>query len=150
MVEALTRSDVQRGVALTDDELIRGLLGPQSAEPDRIGLLVAVARLLRAMDGLIRGAETGEGFVAKFSDRFLAVTEWDSDPNLSAVFERVNEFYSEIQTFSQSASERAREPLLMNCDELKDRTQIAYGILKDSWRRAITGPTGSSGASPNL
>ncbi|HZI65033.1 MAG TPA: hypothetical protein VFF17_00575 [Thermoanaerobaculia bacterium] len=96
-----------------------------------------MGQLLRLMDGLVAGKETGEGFVGKFSDRFLALTDWEIDPVLETAFEELNDFYSQIQMFSASPVEIEEEPSLFGLSDLKDRTQLAYVSLKEKWSRSL-------------
>lgn len=135
-LDALTRTGFNRGGRLSDHDLVLGLASP-APDSKRLQLLAEVSRLLRLMDGLVTGKETGEGFVSKFSDGFLATTTWEVEPSLDIAFERLNEFYGAIQRFSASAKAVADEPLLFGLAELKDRTQIAYAELKSAFLQAL-------------
>jgi hypothetical protein len=111
--------------------------GDPRPSSEKLRFLADVSRLLRLMDGLIVGNETAEGFVSKFSAAFLQVTAWDLDAALDRSFDRLNDFYTKIQRFSNSSQARAEEPLLFGPDELRDRTQIAYAELKSAFAGAL-------------
>ncbi len=141
VIEVLTRSVSRRDVpheggGLSDEDLILRATGGAISAP-RLRLLTSLSRLLRLMDGLLAGQETGEGFVAKFSDQWLALKDWESDPVLEAKFEQLNRFYSEIQLFCGSAVHRQEEPLLFDPDRLKALTQAAYDRLMEAWRHSL-------------
>jgi hypothetical protein len=89
------------------------------------------------MDGLLKGKETGEGFVGKFSEGFLRLVDWDSDTLLEHEFEWVNDYYGAIQRFSASRSSLEDEPLLFGLHELRERTSVAYARLRHAWCSAI-------------
>lgn len=137
-VEALTRSRFERGGPLSDEELIQGLVA-EKPEPLRLSLLGDVSKLLRLMDALVVGNETGEGFVTKFSDRFLATTSWEADPRLDAGFDDLNSFYENIQMFSARTSATSPEPFFFGIERLRDLTQSAYVDLKARWVEALEG-----------
>jgi hypothetical protein len=137
-VEALTRSGLGRGGPLSDEDLIRKL-ARTSPDLRRLSLLSGTSQLLRLMDGLLAGKETGEGFVGKFSELFLSLTDWEADPVLKTAFEELNDFYSRIQLFSALPHEIEEEPSLFGLTDLKDRTQLAYVSLKEKWSRSLEG-----------
>ena len=91
------------------------------------------------MDALVVGRETGEGFASKFSDRFLAILDWEADPILDSGFDDINTFYENIQMFSARASGGDSEPFFFGINRLRDLTQSAYVDLKARWVEALKG-----------
>jgi len=146
LLEALTRSaprDILLGRGSLSDEELIVQLSRRDIPPTRLQLLSSLSRLLRLMDSLLAGKETGEGFVAKFSDQWLAIRGWEADPLLESEFEDLNSFYSEVQRFCVSPRHREEEPLLFGVDRLKELTQLAYKHLKQTWQQSLTETTNS-------
>jgi hypothetical protein len=135
-VEALTRSRLERGGPLSDEELLQSLVHGNLGQL-RLALLVEVSRLLRLMDSFVVGTDTGEGFVSKFSDRFLSIVDWEADPILDTAFDDLNSFYENIQMFSARTSADNPEPFFFGVERLRDLTQSAYVDLKARWARAL-------------
>lgn len=140
-LEALTRSDVCRRDLFpkgfsTDDALIDTVAG-RKIGASRKALLSAISRLLRLMHGLLVGTETGEGFVSKFSDQWLLITDWDSDGELANEFDSLNQFYSEISFFCANSEERGAEPLLFGLEQLRERTGKVYEKLRKKFAMTL-------------
>lgn len=129
--------------SLSDEDLILQV-AEGAIETDRLRLLASLSRLLRLMDGLLSGKETGESFVAKFSEQWLLLQNWEADPSLESEFDELNNYYSEIQLFSSLSDARYEEPLLFGLDRLKELTQTAYERLLQKWHLSLTSRSASS------
>ncbi len=134
IVDVLTRSIFRRdklGLAGSDEELMRRLVqGP--IESQEAHFLVTVSRLLRLMDGLISGRETGEGFVEKFETTWH-VLKVSHASGLEVQLNKLREFYEDIQLFCVSVRDREEEPSLFGPEKLKVRTIQMYIDLKQWW-----------------
>jgi hypothetical protein len=137
IADALTRSTVRRdkaGVVGTDEELLSRLVAPLDA--NEIYLLAATSRVLRLMDALLTGSETGEGFVEKFSSLWTSLKP-AHEQEFAQQAQRLDEFYGNIQLFCASAQDRREEPLLFGIDRLKALTEPIYADLKEWWCKRL-------------
>lgn len=143
IIKALTRVRPTRNVIvgssmhLSDEELIKQITGSE-LRAKRLQLLVSVSRLLRLMDSLISGTETGEGFVAKFSEQWLFIKYWEEDPILKEEFDSLNGFYSDIQLFCAIPDHKKEEPLLFGLEQLRELTEKAYENLKKKFSFSLS------------
>jgi hypothetical protein len=141
IIDALTRATVRRdklGVIGSDEDLIRR--ANADLDSTRVRLLVATGRLLRLMDGLLVGSESGEGFVEKFSVLWPSVKATHA-LDLAEEADALDEFYSSIHLFSASARDRREEPLLFGVDRLKELAEPIYSSLKRWWRSRLAANT---------
>lgn len=141
IIDALTRSTVRRdeaGLIGSDEDLLHRL--DAHLDPRQIELLAATSRVLRLMDGLLSGAETGEGFVEKFSSLWAGLKRAYTH-DLEDRAQQLDQFYGDIQLFCASDRDRREEALLFGIDRLKALTQPVYADLKQWWCEHLTNPT---------
>ncbi len=145
-IEALSRIGVSRdGLGETKDDagLIR-FVAP-GVESSELRAFVGVSRLLRLMDGVLTGTQTGEGFVEKFSESWLSLAGESVDV-LQTVFGELEEFYEEIQLFCASGRHLQEEGALFGLPRLQEITIAAYDSIRRQWIQSLTEV---GGAHPN-
>ena len=138
ITDALTRSNARRdklGVSGSDEELLRRL-GPQ-LDARQLSVLAATSRLLRLMDALLAGSETGEGFVEKFS-RLWGSMKPVHGRDLGPLTAQLDEFYGDIQLFCAAERDRREVPSLFGLDRLKALTEVVYAQLRRWWCDNLT------------
>lgn len=141
VIEALTRSSFRRGDltflhGYSDEDLVRHVTHSKT-DPDTTRTLAAVSHLLRLMDGLLAGKETGEGFVYKFSERWLLLAGGGAPPLLDEILDELEEFYSEIQMFCALPRHHEEEPGLSDLESLKQLTANTYNRVKGDLTHVI-------------
>lgn len=138
VIDVLTRSDLARdrvGLPQDDEELLTAV-APQ-LRGATVTHLAAVSGLLRLMDALLRGRETGEGFVEKFSEQWLRIREELEDSELADVVEALDAFYEEIQLFC-AAGHAEEEAALFGVSRLQELTIAAYEATLQKWARFVS------------
>jgi len=139
IIRALTRSGMRRdklGIRGSDEQLLRRLEGSDS-NPERRRCLALVSKLLRLMDALIRGVETGEGFLEKFSNLWQSLRA-AHERDLGPQAEKLQQFYYDIQFFCASRSHQLEEPSLFGPERLRALTEIFYVEMETWWRSQLT------------
>ena len=137
VVEVLTRSDIARdrvGLPHGDEDLLMTMA--PDLEGATVTHLATVSRLLRLMDALLRGRETGEGFAEKFSEQWLRIREDLENSELADVVEALDELYEEIQMFC-AADHREEESALFGSSRLQELTIAAYEATLPKWTRVV-------------
>lgn len=136
IIDALTRSTIQRdqvGLAATDEELLRMLCA--ECAPRRIDYMAAISRLLRLLDGLLSGRQTGEGLTEKYfvqlrelRNRF--VDEMGNEAQILDAFDEVAQLFSPDVKGGEVAA-------LIGLEELKRRAGDTYRSLKCWWESIV-------------
>ncbi len=139
IIRALTRSGMRRdklGIRGSDELLLRRLEG-SDGNPEKRRCLAFVSKMLRLMDALIRGVETGEGFLEKFSGLWQLLRA-AHEKDLGTQAEKLQQFYYDIQFFCASQSHQLEEPSLFGSERLKALTEVFYIELENWWRNQLT------------
>jgi hypothetical protein len=137
IIDALTRSTVQRdrvGLAATDAQLLRKLCGER--DPRRLEYLAAISRLLRLLDGLLSGRETGEGLVEKYFVQLRDLRKRFADI-MGREAQVLDAFDEAAQLFSPDARSQVHVAALIGLDELRGRARDTYQLLKRWWESAL-------------
>lgn len=132
IIEALTRSTVRRdhvGLAATDEELLRILSG--EGDRRRIEYMAAISRLLRLLDGLLSGRQTGEGLAEKYFVQLRDLRDRFGDVMGNEV-QILDAFDEAAQLFSPDVK-GGEIAALIGLKELESRARDTYRLLKFWW-----------------
>lgn len=139
IIKALSRSAIRRdllGCPGSDADLLQLIVGAD-ADKKNVECLASFSRMLRLMDALVNGIESGEGFVDKFSALWLSLRAVYAD-DLGLQLQRLAHFYGDIQLFCASEQECLKEPLLFGRERLHSLTETAYHDLLQWWLDRLT------------